>query len=399
MKKLICIVSALFLLVCCNADREDSYSYRMVASEMSRCPDGSYLDGMEGQLKWNYTTGLELNAFLAVYEKTGDEQIFNYVQDWYSRIIDEEGKIFKNYKISNHNVDHICPGNALFYLLQKTGDQRYKTALETLWAQLCEQPRTSQGGFWHKQVYPHQMWLDGLYMAQPFYARFVSEYVDDEDVKMECYRDIVNNFLVVAEHTYDSETCLYRHAWDESHEMFWCEKETGRSEHAWGRALGWYVMAMVDVLDYIPEDVEGRTELVKILNGIFEVLPDYADSKTGMWYQVLDCPGREGNYLEATCSCMFSYALLKGVRKGYLPEDFRDWSRKCYEDLVAYFIRENEDGSISLKDCCAVAGLGGKNNRRGDYDYYISEKIIENDAKGVGPFIMASLEYEQQFLD
>lgn len=395
MRKTLNIILSFILLASCSG-REELYSVRMAESEMFRCPDAAQLDGMEGNIKWNYTTGLELNAFLHLYENTADERYFNYVLDWYKRAIDEEGRIWKNYRISNHNVDHLCPGNALFFLLEKTGDLRFKTALETLWAQLCEQPRTSQGGFWHKEIYPHQMWLDGLYMAQPFYARFVYEYVDEADIRMECFSDIVNNFLVVAEHTYDPETRLYRHAWDESRSMFWCDSETGQSDHAWGRALGWYVMAIVDVLDYIPEDISGRTELIKILNGIYEVLPEYADSTTGMWYQVLDCPGREGNYLEATCSCMFSYALLKGVRKGYLPDSYADRAKKTYEDLVACFIRENPDGTISLKDCCAVAGLGGKQNRRGDYDYYINEKIIDNDTKGVGPFIMASLEYEQQ---
>lgn len=288
------------------------------------------------------------------------------------------------------------PGNALFVLYEKTGDDRWMTAMQTLRDQLKDHPRTSEGGFWHKQTYPHQMWLDGLYMAQPFYAHYASLYDDPED-RDSIYRDVINHFLTVARHTYDTATGLYRHAWDESRQMFWSDPATGQSDHAWGRALGWYTMGIVDVLDYIPAETEGRDSLIAVLQDIYKVLPDFADPATGMWYQVLDCPGREGNYLEATCSAMFSYSLLKGVRMGYLPPDLKDWAKSTYEGFTDYFLYTDGQGLPAIKDCCEVAGLGGKDNRSGDYDYYINEKRRSNDPKGVGPYIKASLEYNRLF--
>jgi unsaturated rhamnogalacturonyl hydrolase len=192
----------------------------------------------------------------------------------------------------------------------------------------------------------------------------------------------------------DPATGLLRHAWDESRNMFWANPETGQSDHAWGRALGWYMMALVDVLDWVPENHPAGTELKNILCTLLDKLQEYDDPATGMWYQVLDCPGREGNYIESTCSAMFTYTYLKAADKGYAPQ-YKTYARKLYRKLVKTFIREEKDGTITLTECCAVAGLGGKENRRGDYDYYINEKKCDNDPKGVGPFIWASLIYEK----
>jgi unsaturated rhamnogalacturonyl hydrolase len=258
---------------------------------------------------------------------------------------------------------------------------------------LSRHPRTSEGAFWHKTIYPSQIWLDGLYMAEPFYAEYAVRYARDKEA---AYKDIINDFVVAARHTYDPATGLYRHAWDETRSMFWCDPQTGQSQHCWGRALGWYCMALVEVLEILPEDAEGRESLLEILRGIVNVLPSFADPDTGMWYQVLDCPGREGNYLEATCSAMFSYTLLKGVRLGYLDASLEEYARKVYDGLVKTFISEDEDGLISINQCCSVGGLGGKAMRMGDYDYYLSEPVRSNDPKGVGPFIWASLEMERR---
>lgn len=372
--------------------RTDSKAVEMVRSEMSRNKEASYIDGLEGKLKWNYTTGLELKAFLDVFRTYGDSSVFNYAEKWYDAIIDSAGNI-KTYKVSNYNTDHICPGRTLFYLYETTSKEKYRNAIEILRGQLRDQPRTSQGGFWHKKIYPYQMWLDGLYMAQPFYAEYTSKY-EQPSKKDSVYRDIINNFLVVAAHTYDSQTGLYRHAWDESLDMFWCDKTTGMSKHAWGRALGWYCMGIVDALDWIPEETQGREDLISILRGIYNTLPKYSDSKTGMWYQVLDTPDGEGNYLEATCSAMFSYVALKGVRMGYLDAELLPWAKSTYQNFVKEFITVDGQGLLSINNCCEVAGLGGKGNRSGSYEYYINEKIRSNDPKGVGPFIWASLEYE-----
>jgi len=368
------------------------YSEWMLRSEINRCPDASYLDFLNGQLKWNYTTGLELNAFMDVWEREGDDAVLSYVDGWYDRMIDSTGRIL-TYSVGKYNLDHICPGRTLFRLYDATGKDKYLKAIHLLRSQIDGQPRTSEGGFWHKKIYPFQMWLDGLYMAEPFYAEYTGRFAEPQ-CRDSLYQDILNDFKVVAEHTYDPATGLYRHAWDESRSMFWCDTLTGQSAHCWGRALGWYVMAMVDVLEILPDDLAGREDVIAILRGIFNRLPEYADPATGMWYQVLDCPGREGNYLEGTCSAMFSYALLKGVRLGYLDSSLRQYADDVYDAYVRYFVREDGDGNISIMHCCAVGGLGGKQNRSGSFEYYLSEPVRDNDAKGVGPFIQASLEKE-----
>lgn len=384
-------VSALASVSC---QTQEPMSVQMMRSEMSRCPEASWLDGKEGVLKWNYTTGLELKSFLNVYDTYGDEQVLDYVDAWYDAIIDEDGSIY-SYKRGNFNVDHICPAMTLLRLNELRPREKYTKALTLVRSQIDEHPRTSEGGFWHKKVYPWQMWLDGLYMAQPFYAAYTAAFEKDSAVRDSLYHDICHNFRTVAAHTYDEKTGLYRHAWDESREMFWCDPVTGQSQHAWGRALGWYCMALVDVLDYIPETFEERQRLISILQGILAKLPDYRDAETGMWYQVLDCPGREGNYVEATASAMFTYTYLKAARMGYIDPVMADYGKELYSKLVDTFVTKNAEGLLELEHCCAVAGLGGKENRSGDYDYYINEKVCSNDPKGVGPFIWASLEMER----
>ena len=365
------------------------YSVRMVRSEIKRAPEAAYLDNQGGEYKWNYTTGLELRSILAVSRAYDIPEFDAYVRAWYDGILDENGNIGGKYDLKKHNLDHICPARTLVSLYQLTPDSRYAAAIETAHRQLEEQPRTEAGAFWHKEVYPGQVWLDGLYMAEPFYAVYGNITRQDE-----IFDDVVTQFMVAAEKTYDPATGLFRHAWDETRSMFWADPVTGQSSHCWGRALGWYTMALVEVLPFFPESHPGKAELQGVLEGILATLPKYADPETGMWYQVLDCPGREGNYLEATCSAMFTFAYLRAAREGYAIPDSVD-PKALYERLVKKFIREDADGTLNLTDCCAVAGLGGKENRSGTFDYYIHERIIENDPKGVGPFIWASLEYER----
>ena len=369
-------------------------SREVVRSEMVRCPEATYLDGQEGKLKWNYTTGLELKAFLDVYDRCQDASILDYVDAWYDAVIDSTGRIYK-YKKSNYSTDHVCPGRTLFGLYELTGKAKYRAAMDTLYSQLLSQPRTPEGGFWHKAVYPQQMWLDGLYMAQPFYTEYTNRFVADSLQREANYQDIVLQFRTVFDHTFDPATGLLRHAWDSSHAMFWCNPENGQSDHAWGRALGWYVMALVDVIDLMPAG-EGQDALVGLLNSCFSALPLYADAQTGMWFQVLDRPYEEGNYLEATASAMFVYAMLKGARLGVLEGIRAEDAAVRYQELLDTFVREDGDGLVNLDHCCEVAGLGGKQNRRGDYDYYIHEPVRSNDPKGIGPLIWAALEYERQ---
>ena len=400
-------IPILFALVACSS--EEPLSLRVVRSEMARCPEASYLDGQEGKLKWNYTTGLELKAMLDVYEISRqarndsslsfrpkrsevEESILAYVDAWYDAIIDSTGVIYK-YRKDKYSTDHVCPGRTLFGLYDLTGKEKYRAAMDSLYSQLQSQPRTPEGGFWHKALYPNQMWLDGLYMAQPFYAEYTNRYVADSLQRAENYKDIAHQFTLVFDHTLDPATGLLRHAWDSSHSMFWCNPETGQSDHAWGRAMGWYVMALVDVIELLPAG-EPQDALVRLLNSCFQAIPLYADARSHMWFQVLDQPYREGNYLEATASVMFVYAMLKGTRLGVLEGITREDACVRYEEMLRTFVRTDAQGLVNLDSCCEVAGLGGKDNRRGDYDYYIHEPVRSNDPKGIGPLIWAALEYE-----
>lgn len=369
-------------------------SVRMVESEMKRIPDPITMDGVKAP-KWNYTTGLELLAIMDAGERYGRKDFVDYSLSWLKRMVNKEGDTIVTYKVSNYNLDHICPGRLLYRAWDITGDPRYYEAQHLLWSQLEGQPRTREGGYWHKKVYPDQMWLDGLYMAEPFKAEYLRRFKKREGVNApQSYIDIVHQFTLAAEKTYDPATGLLRHAWDSSKTMFWCDPETGQSAHAWLRAMGWYTVALVEVLEIMPKEIGERSHLITILDHIFKTIPRYANPETGMWYQVMDCPEREGNYEESTGSIMLIYAMMKAARLGYVDADYGIEGRRLYEKFVERFMRENEDGTISMTDCCAVGGLGGKQHRKGDFAYYLSEPIIENDCKGVGPFIWASLEYE-----
>ena len=391
MKRFVIIAAVILALSGCSVKEREPMSLRMVRSEMARCQDATYLDFCEGKISWNYTPGLEMKSFLDVYQTYGGDDILEYVDSWYEKCIEDDGRI-TYYNSGNYTVDKVCPARTVYQLLDITGKEKYRFALDSMMTRLSGHPRTSEGAFWHKTIYPYQIWLDGLYMAEPFYAEYTQRFAENKE---DCYQDILNDFLVAAEHTYDPVTKLYRHAWDETKSMFWCDPQTGQSQHCWGRALGWYCMAAVEVLDIIPDGTEGKEKLIDILRGIIDVLPEFADPATGMWYQVLDQPGRKGNYLEATCSAMFSYTILRGVRTGYLDPSLKDYAVSTYKSLVDTFITEDENGLLSINNCCSVGGLGGDKMRMGDYDYYLSEPVRSNDAKGVGPFIWASLEMER----
>lgn len=399
MKRLLILAACALATASCASrgalyDSGTPLAVRMAQSEIARNPSPATLDGIPaGKVKWNYTTGLELLAIMDAGAAYDRPEFIRYAERYYDTIVRPDAEVL-TYKRAKYNLDHVCPGRPLFELADRTGEARYRAVLDTLYTQLQGQPRNADGGFWHKQIYPHQMWLDGLYMAQPFYAEYAAKYLTGAEYDR-AVEDIVNQFVAVAAHTFDPATGLYRHAYDDSREMFWCDKTTGQSAHAWGRALGWYAMAIVETLQYMEVDDTTRP-MVEILNHIYEVLPKYADPATGMWYQVLDQPGRAGNYLESTASAMFVYAQLKGVRLGYLPAEQGPDAMRSYEKFVERFVKENPDGTISITDCCAVAGLGGKQMRSGTFEYYISEPVIDNDCKGVGPFIWASMEYDRR---
>lgn len=369
-------------------DPETRYSTWMADSEINRNPEGWTLDFNE-KPKWEYTHGLIMTSMEKLYEATGDEKYLDYIKNFSEFMINEEGEI-KTYKKSDYNIDRVAGGRYLIGLYEETGEERYKLAVEELRDQMREHPRTSEGGFWHKKIYPYQMWLDGLYMGSTFLVRYAAEFDEPE-----LFDDVANQFRLMDKYAYTDETGLYHHAWDESKEQRWADPETGLSSNYWGRSIGWFSMAVVDALDYMPEDHPERDRLIEIAQKIADGIVRYQDEETGVWYQVLDQGDREGNYLEASASSMYAYFLLKGVEKGYLDPQYREAGIKAYEGILEEFIRKDEDGGISLTDVNGVAGLGGDPYRDGSYEYYVNEIIRDNDPKGVGPFILASLQYEK----
>ncbi len=362
------------------------WSVRMAESEMVRNPESWQVD-FQPSLKWDYCHGLELGAMMDVYDRYGDFKFYEYALAYADTMVNEDGTI-KKYKLTDYSLDRINSGKMLFRIYEQTKNDKYKKALDLLRSQFDGQPRNADGGFWHKKVYPNQMWLDGLYMGTPFLAEYA--YRNNEP---QAYQEVINQIKIVARHTYDPANGLFRHACDVSKREKWADKETGQSQHCWGRALGWYMMAIVDDLDFIPQHEPGRDTVLVILNHIAETLKKY-QSPEGLWYQVMDKSGEPGNYLESSCSAMFVYSLFKAVRKGYIPSSYFVVARKGYEGILNEFIKVDDNGLVSITKTCAVAGLGGKNYRMGDYDYYIHEQIRDNDPKAVGPFILASLEWE-----
>ncbi len=380
-----CILLTACFAVACTS--QQPWSVRMADSEMTRYPKAVNLDFRE-KLKWDYTFGLEGLAFVQLSEKTGERKYFDYIEAYTDTMINEAGEI-TTYKLSNYNIDHLNPGKMLFPIYEKTQKEKYKKALVMLRDQINTHPRTNEGGFWHKKIYPYQMWLDGLYMGAPFYAECIQRFNEPDSL----YDDVINQFVYVARHTFDQATGLFRHAWDESREQAWADKETGQASQVWGRAMGWYAMALVDVLDFIPAQHPRRDTIMDILQVVVRGVRQYQDT-TGVWWQVMDKGGKEGNYLEATASSMFVYALLKAVNHNYIDNSYLAVAKKGYEGILNQFIVVDEQGLVNLTSCCSVAGLGGNPYRPGTYEYYLSEPIRDNDPKGVGPFIMASMLYE-----
>jgi len=389
-------VAIIFAILACgqklttnkNEQHSKLWSVRMAESEMVRFPSCWQVDFVK-EKKWNYTPGLEGLAFTKLYEAYKEDRFYQYAKGYADSLIDNNGQIL-TYSKSSYNIDNLNSGKLLIYLFEKTSDKRYKIALDTLRSQINTQPRTTQGGFWHKKIYPNQMWLDGLYMGAPFYAEYAQKFNEPD-----AFKDVVNQFLLVAKHTYDPKTGLYRHGWDESKSQKWANPETGQSPHAWGRAMGWYSMAIVDVLDFLPQNQPGREEMLSILKNMVEKLSEIQDPITGGWYQVLDRNGERGNYIETSCTSMFAYSIFKAVRKGYIDKKYSKNATKAYEGLIKNFIVVDDRGLVNLTRVCGVAGLGGNPYRDGSFEYYINEIIRDNDPKGTGPFIMASLEYEQ----
>lgn len=361
-----------------------SYARWFADSEMKRFPQAYQLDHGK-QPFFGYAQGVGCCAMLAMWHTTGDNRYYDYVKQWADTLINDEGQIHL-YDMSAYNLDFINSGKVLFDLYKQTADERYKKAMDTLVRQLKNQPRTLEGGFWHKLIYQHQMWLDGLYMASPFLARYGAEFNRPELID-----EAVKQFRLCHTHTYDAATGLYHHAWDESRSQRWADPATGHSPNFWGRSIGWWFMALVDALDYIPEEHPGRADMIGYIKGLAETLPKYMD-KDGLWYQVIDQPEREGNFPEASVTTQCMYAYAKAVNKGYIDKRYKAVAEKAFNGLKNKLIVENEDGTLTLTRCCQVGGLGGTPYRDGSFEYYIGEKMRDNDAKATGPFIMGCIE-------
>lgn len=383
MKYKFLIISCLILFCSVGQAKQKNYTW-MANSEMERNPEGWMLDFSKAP-KWGYCQGLVLQSILQVWEKTGDQKYFNYANDFANSMVEEDGSI-KTYNLLAYNIDMINSGKILFPLYKETKLEKYHKALDLQRSQMKTHPRTSDNGFWHKKVYPHQMWLDGLYMGSPFLAQYAAVFNEPA-----LFDDVAHQIITVAKHTYDPETGLYFHGWDESKSQKWANPETGQSPNFWSRSIGWYMMAMVDVLDFLPEDHPKRAEIITILQNLSASLEKFQDPKTKMWYQVTNFLGREGNYLEATGSIMFIYTWKKASMKGYLDKSYKKKSEQAYNDYIKQFVKEDPNGTLSISSCCAVSGLGGNPYRDGSYEYYISEPVRDNDPKATGPFIMVSL--------
>ncbi|KAF0140323.1 MAG: glycosyl hydrolase family 88 [Stygiobacter sp.] len=368
---------------------DKSWSTKIAQSFMERNPKFIVYDQNPTKQKWNYEQGLMLNAMRQMYYHTKDKKYFEYVKHNLDQNVQSDGSV-TTYKIDEYNIDQVGPGRALLFAYEMTKDIKYKKAADLLRNQLATHPRTKSGGFWHKQIYPWQMWLDGLYMGEPFYAEYSKTFNSSKD-----FDDIAHQFELIYSKTKDAKTGLLYHAWDESKEQKWANKETGQSAHFWGRAVGWYMMALVDVLDFMPKNHPKRKILITQFKEMSDVLLKFRDEKAKVWYQVLDLPERKPNYLEASGSAMFVYAFAKGANKGYLNKKFLKHAKESWDGMKREFIVVDETGAINLEKTCQGAGLGGKPYRDGTFEYYMSEKIRTNDFKGYGPFLLAAIELEK----
>ncbi|MGC3958152.1 MAG: glycoside hydrolase family 88 protein [Verrucomicrobiota bacterium] len=366
------------------------WSVALADSETGRLGDKrAWREGRK--VKWDYTAGLFTLSLLKLNQHVPDAKIVEFSKDTIGSFIKPDGGI-QGYQLEEYNIDNIAPGKTVIALYELTKEERYKKCADLLRKQLETHPRTSEGGFWHKQRYPSQMWLDGLFMGAPFYAEYALRY--DAARSAGDYEDVLKQFRLIDAHLFEPRTGLYYHGWDEKREQDWANRTTGTSSNYWGRGLGWYAMACVDVLDFLPRNHPGRPELIKTLNQVCEGIVKWQDKGSGLWWQVLDQGGREKNYLEATAATMFVYAMAKGVNEGYLDRAlYTSAIERGYKGILQRLIKRSDSGEVTLTQCCSVAGLGY--GRDGSYEYYMREPIVDNDLKGVGPFVLAGIELQK----
>lgn len=346
---------------------------------------------------WNYVDGCMVNALLELYRIEKNESYLQFADDFIDFFVNDDGKI-KSYDPEEYNIDHVNAGKTLFELYRLTGKDKYRKAIDTVYSQIKNQPRTTEGNFWHKKIYPHQIWLDGLYMGQPFYALYELNYNDCRNME-DIYRQFINVYTLMR----NPMNGLYFHAYDSSRESFWCDKKTGLSNNSWLRALGWYAMALIDTIDIIRErqELSEYTEgLIKIYKELIDSLLPYQDKENGMWCQVPNIPQISPNYFETSGTAIFAYAIMKSVRLGILPERYYEAGLRAFEGTCEKYLSE-QDGELRLGGICLVAGLGNKEMREGTFEYYMREPVVENEAKGIAPLILAYIEvmYSQEELN
>ena len=339
--------------------------------------------------KWTYDQGVVLEGLQQLWNHTHSKKYFDYIKTNMDQYISGDGGI-KKYKYSEYTLDNITPGRQLLFLYKKTKENKYKIAADTLRKQISFQPRTKSGGFWHKMIYPHQMWLDGLYMCEPFYAEYSRVFNEPKN-----FEDIIHQFILIEKKTRDPKTGLLYHAWDESKQQKWADSVTGTSHIFWGRAMGWYAMALVDVLDFIPRNNPRRKELITILQNFCDALLKYRDPQSKVWFQVVDQYDRKGNFPESSASCMFTYTFAKAANKGYVKKDFLKRAKESFDGIIKTFVTIDKDGYVNLNKTVDGIGLGGNPYRDGSFEYYTGVRVKSNDLRALGPFILSALELEK----
>jgi unsaturated rhamnogalacturonyl hydrolase len=362
-------------------------SQRMANAIIHPWPRGRF-SPPEKPWRWNYELGTLLEGMDAVWYDTANRTYYQYIRDSIDPFIQPDGTI-STYDPAANSLDNLLLGRQLLLLYRVTEDNRYYIAATELRRQLATQPRNPSGGFWHKQIYPNQMWLDGLYMAEPFLAEYASVFQQPQ-----AFAEIAHQFVLIAQHTRDPKTGLLYHGWDESKQQNWANPASGTSATFWARGMGWFMMALVDSLPYFPEDDPGRAQLLAILKQTAAAIVHYQDPGSGLWYQVLDKGGDKGNYFESSAACMFTYSLAKGVRLGYLSPDYEQNAQRAWDGIQTHFVRTEPDGKLTLAGTVQAIGLGGPEHRDGSYSYYVSSPVVGNDPKGVGAFLLAAPEME-----
>ena len=382
----------LFSAVACNLQAQDQknhkneakWSIRMANAVLARSDSLIYY--VDQNPKWAYDV-----AFLGMaIDRLGNTDIrySKYMENWVNHFVRSDGSVV-DYNIKEYNLDRIFPGRDVITVYKRNPDPKYKIALDNFIEQLKTHPKTNSGGYWHKNIYPCQMWLDGIFMASTYMAQYAKEFNSQEWFDMACIQT-----KMIYEKTLDPQSGLLMHAWDESRSQKWCDRATGKSHYPWSRAIGWYILAIEDILEYLPENHPDRSDLIVILQKTCDALLKVRDPKTGLWFQVLNNGGKEGNYLEGSGSAMYAYAFARGAHRNWLDKRFIYVARSTFDGILKELITVDEKGFVTMHNICGGCGLGGNPYRDGTYEYYVNEKRVDNDPKGVAPFIMAAIELD-----